>query len=171
MARSRKRTVAKQSQVGIAAAREMLGGGLAGIFDMLEVCGEEADRSSDVSSELWTMLAPAEIFRGVAIQVYRSHVRELLRRAKAVGDLGLGTDAEVLLGLREASLVAPLTRGGTMLYHVVFRRVMGEAAYVELFEDRDRERWTGERWDGELDELCSEARRKVRTGRPKKLAA
>lgn len=152
----------------IDAAREILGGTMAGIFDMLEVCGEEAERVGDVSSELWTMLAPSEVFRGTALEVYRSHVRELLKRSKAGGRLDLGTDAEVLLGLREASLVAPLSRSAAALYHAAFRSVMGEAAYRKLLGDVDAPR---ERWDGELDELWSEARRKIRTGRPKKLAA
>lgn len=163
------RAAAKSSQVGIDAAFKLLGGTwAAGIFEMLEVCGEEAERSGDVDSELWTMLAPGDAFRGTAIAVYRSHVRELIARSRAGRRLDLGTDAEVLLGLREASLVAPLTRSGTMLYHVAFRSVMGEAAYQRLFGDSAPPR---ERWDGELLELWSEARRKVRTGRPKKLAA
>lgn len=152
-------------------ARALLGGEITRIFEMLEICGEEEDRAGGVGSELWAMLAPSEIFRSTAVEVYRSHVRELVRRAKAGGRLDLGTEAEVLLGLREASLVAPLTRGGTMLYHATFRRVMGEAAYRELFGALAAVDAPRERWDGELEELWSEARRNVKTGRPKKLDA
>ena len=74
----------------------------------------------------------------------------------------------MLLGLRDASLVAPLTRGGAALYHATFRGVMGDAAYRTLLGDVDL---PGERWPGELEEVRTEARRKVRSGRPKKLAA
>jgi hypothetical protein len=150
-------------------ARAILGGTIAGIFDLLEICGEEVERAGfEVGHDLWMLLAPGDAFRGTAVIVYRSHVRELLARAKAGTRLDLGTDAEVLLGMREASLVAPLARRGTMLYHAAFRSVMSEATYRELLGDLHLPQ---EQWKGQLDELWTEARRKVRTGRPMKLAA
>ncbi len=145
-------------------ARAILGGTISGILDLLEICGEEVERAGfEVEHDLWMLLAPGDAFRGTAVDVYRSHVRELLARAKAGTRLDLGTDAEVLLGMREASLVAPLTRHGTMLYHAAFRSALGEAAYRKLLGDIDPPR---EQWEGQLEEIWTEARRKVRTGRP-----
>jgi hypothetical protein len=149
--------------------RAILGGTFGRIFDLLEVCGDEVEHcGAEVGHELWMLLAPGEAFRCTVPEVYRSHVRELLARAAAGERLDLGTDAEVLLGMREASLVAPLTRGGTMLYHTAFRSVMGEAVYQDLLGRREPPL---ELWDGQLDELWAKARRKVRTERPKKLSA
>lgn len=149
--------------------REILGGDLCRAFELLDIGSEEAERAGvlrTMPSEMFMMLAPGDIFRSVLPDVYRSHVRELLARFKAGEPLDLGTTAEVLLGMVETSTKAPLNTSGAALYHSLFRRVMGEARYQRLLGDAPPPR---ERYDGQLEELEAEARRKVRTGRPRKV--
>jgi hypothetical protein len=150
--------------------REVLGTDVCRAFDLFDICTEETERAGvlgSMSSEMFKLLAPNEEFKHTAPEVYRSHVRELIERYKAAQPLDAGTDAEVLLGLMHASQVAPLNRGGAALYHRMFRRVMGEESYRGIFDDLEPPR---ERWPGECDELETDARRKVRSRRPRKVS-
>jgi hypothetical protein len=88
--------------------------------------------------------------------LYRAHVQELIARAGTTTKLDLGTKAEVVLGLVEASLVAPLTQGGALLYERLFEAIVGERYAVRKTEG----------YRGQYDDLLREARGKVRSGRP-----
>lgn len=145
-------------------AAALLGPGLARAFKLLDICIEEANAVGNVSSELWQLCAPNEVFAGpISPEVYRSHVRELLTSAKAGRPLDVGTEAEVLIGLMYTSQVAPLTDGGALLYHYLFPRIMGQEAYTKLPGG------PCEQWAGQTQELLTEARKKVRTSRPRKV--
>lgn len=149
--------------------REILGGDLCNAFELLDICGEECERAGVIRtmpSEVWRMLAPSDAFAHTDTRVYRSHVRELVRRYKTSEPYDLGTEAEVLLGLVQTSQVAPLTQGGAALYHRLFRSVVGPEAHDSVLDGMEPPR---ERWKGQADELLHEARRKVRTGRPRRV--
>lgn len=152
------------------AALDHLGSSVRGAFERLGICAEECERVGiyrSMHSEMFMMLCPVESMSRAQPSVYRSHARELIERYVSGEPLDLGTKAEVLLGMVDTSLVAPLNPGGTALYHHLFRDVMGEDAYRELFGDTQPPR---ERWPGETAELLDEARRQVRSGRPRRIS-
>lgn len=114
---------------------DLLPGGVAQAFRLLEIGAVEADRFKGVSRELWAALQPPEDLAPLDPSVYRSHVRELLVRAEAGKALHLLTDAEVLVGLHQASLKAPLRASALALCYHLFRAVCGEAIALEVFGD------------------------------------
>lgn len=151
--------------------REILGGDLVASFALLDICSEECERAGvlrTMPSTMFRLLAPSDIFAAVDQRTYRAHVRELLGRYKAGKPLDEGTAAEVLLGMVETSLAAPLTQGGAALYHAMFREVLGPEVYADYLADAPPPR---ERYAGQLAELEREARRKVRSGRPRKVTS
>lgn len=113
-------------------ANEFLGGAVTRIFDLLEICGEEAEQLGNVPSELWMLLSPGDAFRKCDARVYRSHVRELILRHHAKEDLSVATNAELLLGLQAVSMKTPLKHEGVALYHHMFFEVFGREVYEEL---------------------------------------
>lgn len=147
-------------------------------LDLLEICMEVLETAGidrRLSSERFMLLKPGEAFDSVDVRVYRHHVGELITRFE-LADEGERTDvcrldratlAEVLVGLMHASLVAPLTRDGSMLYHYCFEEIFGKAIARDVFDGYDSPR---ERWAGQLSEELGEARRKVKTGRPQRAA-
>jgi hypothetical protein len=99
--------------------------------------------------------------------VYRAHVRELLRRLQADGgafrDLLPMTKAEVLCGLHAASLQAPLTAVGTALFQQLF---------CELFPGKLAEELRIAAPDGFVaDEVATELRVATRRSSPERAAA
>src|SRR5690606_1089498 len=107
------------SQVGVS--------GFGWLFEALDACGEvmAAEGVTMDRGLPMTVLAPPECMRGTHMGICRAHVRELCQRWKASSGKrdaarrsamdGL-TRAELLLGLVEASLRAPLDRAGMALY-------------------------------------------------------
>lgn len=99
---------------------------------------------------LFMRLWPTPILRGRPKRLLRAHYVELCLRWKRGEDLGPGTCAEVLCGLSEASLRAPLNQVGAALATrlaralVGFRHVTGRGSYP-----------------GEIRELLIECRRKM----------
>lgn len=142
---------------------DLFGGSIMHAFACMEIAGEECEAyerdhgKGAVSSELWGLLCPGELFAGVTEAVYRSHVRELLGRGGR--GLDVATDAELLIGMRTASLATPLNRSGTMVYHHLFRSVLGDDVYRSVLADVDPPR---ERWEGELADALADARRGLR---------
>lgn len=119
-----------------------------------EIAESEVD-SAGVRDDVLPHLAPGP-FLDLVPDLYRDHVREVCRRKGTRVTLDVATEAEVLVGLMEASLVAPLREDGALLYDRIFFRIFGKR-----FGEEPREQWKGQ-----LAELLSEARRKVPTGRP-----
>jgi hypothetical protein len=150
--------------------KELLGGEMASLMGLLWVCGEEVERAEPVTGKLssarFMLLAPGDVFRGLHPELYRAHVRELLERYADGTPLDVGTKAEVLVGLVAASLNAPLTRHGQLLYCHCFRECMGEAMYGRAFGD---ETFGREQWPGQLEEELHGARRQIKTGRPRRV--
>jgi hypothetical protein len=97
-------------------------------------------------------------FMGFHVDLFAHHCRELVERVARKQDTVLATDAEVLLGLYQASLAAPLTEHALALYEHCFSKVFPEKS-KEFFADGHRAR---EHYPGELQERLNEARRKLR---------
>lgn len=69
-------------------------------------------------------LCPPDTLRHVSSEVYRHHCRELLERVTRKADMRLGTDAECLCALSEASMAALPNRNASLLYWRLFTRVL-----------------------------------------------
>lgn len=114
---------------------------------------------------LFLACCPNELFAGKLLAVYTQHVRELIKRSRTdKPNYSLATEAEVLLGIMEASKHAPLGNEGMLLAERLFERVLGRPLPGRPLPDSGghQER---ERWPGQFEEVLAEARRKVRTGR------
>jgi hypothetical protein len=124
-------------------------------FALREIAEEEVDGAM-VRDDVLAHLAPGP-FLDLVPDLYRDHVREVCRRKGTNVTLDVTTEAEVLVGLMHASYAAPLREDGALLYDRIFHRIFGKR-----FGDEPREQWKGQ-----AAELLEEARRKVRTGRPR----
>lgn len=133
--------------------------GFGWLLDALEACGDvmEAEGLTADRSLPMTVLAPPADMRGMHLDVYRAHVRELCTRWRGSGaraprarqaELDRLTRAEILAGLVGASQLAPLDRVGLALYSRLFQEVFPES---DLGVDLG-----AERWPGQLDELLGE---------------
>lgn len=72
---------------------------------------------ADIIHHAFGVLAPRDIGPGMGTEfVYRGHVRELLERVAAGGDLHPATAAEICLALVETSLQAPMHGPAAGLY-------------------------------------------------------
>lgn len=85
-------------------------------------------------------------------RVYRSHAHQLLEWVKVGRPLNQGTDAECLMAISKASLVAPPTSTASVLMDRLFRSVMGET--VPGFPPM-------EPWGGAVEDQLLEMRRKL----------
>ncbi len=157
--------------------RGIIGRPMAHAFECMSIAGEELEASGldpvgpnrhPHGAELWAMLAPSDIFEHCDLRVFRAHVRELLERARTGAPLDVGTKAEVLLGLVETSLVAPLSPTGVTIHHWLFRDIFGAEVHDKILEGSSQ---PAEPWAGRRDEMFAECARKVKTGRPAKLGA
>lgn len=145
------------------------------IEDCCKRHGEPANRDSAIWRQSFLVCKPPEhvIFVGLREEVFRSHCRELCERVANGADTRLGTEAEVMLGLKGASLIAPLNSHACGLYAYCFKRILGEYADEQLKEALDEmERY--EDWKGQKEETLAECRHKMRqewrvlTERPRK---
>lgn len=134
------------------------------LFGCMEIADEEITRAyprgpgnkpTDPPG-LFKACAPAEYFRHKSEKLYRHHVRELIARSRTKKpDYALATEAECLIGILDASKVAPLTTEGMVLAERLFERVMEKTFGTH----------TAEQWPRQFDEALADARRKVRTQR------
>ncbi len=117
-------------------------------------------------------------------RLYRSHCREILRRIALAGKfifqkrhekdhaINRPTAAECLIGVSEASFVAPMHGAGSLAYHLLFHRVYGHASPwpIEIKYDEGGRMSMNvvhpnvtirmhEEWKGRTDELIFEVRR------------
>lgn len=122
-------------------------------FEAMELADDLCEKAGNPPG-LFMALMPTPILRGMLPRLYESHARELVDRWSNKGDLCLGTKAEVLAGLMNTSLKAPLNSSGLALYEKLFRECTGS--------DVDTETLGREDYPGQLDEILSDSRRKLR---------
>lgn len=123
------------------------------IFDCMAIAEEEiASANANGVQGIFAMLLPPNGMTSFAPEVYRAHARELIKRAlERTMSLDLATEAEVLMNMCSASLIAPPNQQWAALQERLFVKVMGR----ELEGDRMRDPWPHA-----SDELLAELRRK-----------
>lgn len=124
---------------------------LKGLGRRMQIAEELCDGAGNPPG-LFKALQPTDVLYGKDV-LYKPHARELTDRALAGQDLRPGTKAEVLAGLLEASLKAPLNPSGLALAEKLFRDCTG----IDLGADIGREDYPGH-----LDEMLAEASHKLR---------
>ncbi len=122
----------------------------------LREIAEEVIDGAGVRDDILPHLQPGP-FLELRPEMYRDHVQEIARRKGTKITLDVATEAEVLIALKETSLVTPLNAEGFLLYDRIFFRI-----FRQRFGGEPREQWAGQ-----ARELLDESRRKVRTGRPR----
>lgn len=115
------------------------------------------ERHPDAAAKLWeTFLLIQGTHELMHTEfVYRAHARELLERVYAGEDCRRPTDVELVCGLSEASLHAPLRTAAVTLYMRLCARLFSDKAAFEGLDEKAFEHVAG---DG-ADELYSEAKR------------
>ncbi|MGW3274941.1 hypothetical protein ACWDFH_26225 [Streptomyces kronopolitis] len=98
--------------------------------------------------------------------LYRAHCHEILERVANGQDTRPGTDAEIVLVIHEASLVAPMNSGAACLYFRLLDRSVPELARITApeIDHPSYEKVHGRR----ADEYEAELRHKLRRGWRKK---
>jgi hypothetical protein len=138
-----------------------LGGPMRWLFEALDECGRVVEVEG-VWSDLdvpYNVFKPPSEFVNKRMELYAAHVRELCGRWKAsrrLSDLDHPTSAEVMLGLADTSMLAPLTQTGTALYSRLFQEIFGPDAVPELEKYAEREAWSGQ-----LDEELARLKRRT----------
>lgn len=103
-----------------AALQTVLGddqGCIMGAFASMELAEDEIERSGlPIAQRCFRACMPSDVLTGAAEPLYRSHVRELIQRAEAGGDMTLPTAAEFCALLAATSLNAPLKPAWSCLY-------------------------------------------------------
>lgn len=126
------------------------------VFHLVGIAEQEIeDAGNPQGVRLSDLVAPREIVP-LADAVYRSHARELVARAGTPTPMSVPTLAELLVRMHATSLVAPLNRSGEMVYHHLFRQVMGDELYFGVMGGD-----TGPtpEWPGQLQEELGAMRR------------
>ena len=136
------------------------------VFGRMEIAEEEIQKAqqrypakSDLLYACFCLLGPGQVpFRGCSDEAYRHHCRELLERAATGQDPRPATQAEVMLFLSEASLLAPLIGDASHLYNRLFCEVMPDGAALIAGKGYV----PPEAFSGSADELLAELQRKLR---------
>ena len=146
---------------------DLLGHVVLRIFDAMGIAEEEitaartrhgVEKAAAING-VFTALLPSPILRGKAPMLYRAHARELCDRAAMGVPLAAGTKAEVLAGLLDTSLTAPLRTEGLAL---------AERLMHELFPDEAARLGAPlgcEQYAGQLNEDFAEAQRRLQQNR------
>jgi hypothetical protein len=149
---------------------ELESGPVGRTFAMMRIAEEEIDaakarwsRKADVLQGAFRWLCPPAGMSSYHESIYRAYARELIERVGSgsgpalAAELALGTRAEAMLALSQASLRAPLDRTHQALFERLFTEVMGRAIEGEP---------TREPYPGAADEAlhqllrrCGQARR------------
>ena len=139
-------------------------------FAMMEVAETELEKAglTDARTKhgksLFVALRPSETLSGVQnVEVYRTHVRELIDRHRRSQPLEPGTRIEVAVTLITCSLTAPLNRLGLSTLALAARGTPLE----ELLGDWER----FERYDGQAAEEFERMRKKLAVADRASLAA
>lgn len=129
-------------------------------FDRMEIAEEEiaaakksAPRAEVAIHSALCLLVPNAFLRG-GDELYRLHVREILKRVKLGRDVVPGTDAEVAFALGETTLKAPPGQDLARAYFIVFERLFPEKAKGLRLPEVDYV-------PGRPLEIIAEARRKI----------
>lgn len=113
------------------------------VFDCLDIAGELLEEAfpnrAGEPKGLFLHLQPPASMQGKAVALYRAHAAELVRRAKAGGDLRLATRAEVLVALLATSLRAPLRSEAQACAETLFAEV-----FAGVVPPQAREAWAGQ---------------------------
>lgn len=157
-----------------------LGKLLGGMFPLMEardrVLLEKMEQYPDQAKILWfsdPFLHDFTHFEDMVIELWEYHVREIYDRIGqkcTLKQLNLGTRAQVVLGCIHTSIKVPLDSVGTGLYEYLFREVLGDDIYLELYADSphmqeklkdvdEAKSMTGEQWPGQFEELIHEFQR------------
>ena len=163
---------------------------LSALFDLMGIAEDEISaamvRHQGHARLLWNtfqFMQPG-ILDQYDSRLYRSHCREILRRIALAGKfifqkrhekehaINRPTAAECLIGVSEASFVAPMHGAGSLAYHLLFHRVYGHASPwpIEItFDEGGRISMNvvhpqvtirmHEQWQGRTDDLISDVRR------------
>lgn len=135
--------------------RADLGAAFRRAFRLAEVAEAELACEGDPPGAFMLLMPPVSMFDKDPA-VYRSHVRELLRRIARGEDTRPATDAECLCALSAASLDAPLSSTPAALFERLFARVMPGRVPAG---DAVREPYVGA-----CDELLGSMRRRLADG-------
>jgi len=137
----------------------VLGGSLSGVvggaFASMEIAEEEIERSGlPIAQKCFRACMPSDALSGATEEFYRAHIRELIARAEAGGDLTYPTASEFCQVLSALSLGAPLRPAWSCLYARKVEEVKPGASYgvqQSFFAD-----------EHEIEEAEHEAARKLR---------
>jgi len=136
-------------------------------FSLAEIAEKEIEaamlRYPDSAELIWNqfgLLMPQEHFYSRITALYRHHCRELLDRVAAKEPLDVGTVAEVLCTVVDASYKAPLTYDAAILYYRLFKQILPNTDCQPI----DRESF-----DGAVDIMYNGMAKRIGTisGRPR----
>lgn len=140
--------------------------GLFGNMDIAEyeinMAKENYSKRKDEIQDSFKYLCPPPIFRGKSMEVYRYHVKEIIKRIAMGKDkqkhLEIATDAEVMLHISEFSLKTPIINDLSYVYYMIFKKIFPKEArkFKENFY---------ESWKGRGKELLNELKVKFKTKR------
>lgn len=118
-------------------------------------------RHPDAAEKLWdTFLLMQGTHELMSTEfVYRAHAHELLERVYAEEDCRAPTDVEIICGLSEASLRAPLNTAAVTLYMRLFARLFPDKEPFAGLDEQAYEHVAGDR----ADDLYTEVKRAKRT--------
>lgn len=107
------------------------------VFDAMDWAENEITRAQRqhpaYADLLWHAFKILTIPEGVDTEhVYRAHARELLARVVAGQDTRPGTDVEIIMACRAASLVAPMHGPGFGLYYRLFTRAFPKSDAFDI---------------------------------------
>lgn len=119
-------------------------------FDLMEIA--ERELKGNDRPGLFLALCPTGAIKRMSDEVYRSHARELIKRAKAKQKLAPATDAECLAALSETSLKAPLTQSAAACAEWLFARVL---------PGHGLGKGPSETWSGQVEEDVAVMRKKL----------
>ncbi len=102
--------------------------------------------------QAWLLLHPTGALRGMSMELYRNHVRELLGRVERGQDTRLGTAAECLAALSTVSLEVMPKAEARAAIELAWEKVFGSPARGDPFR---------EEWSGQAEETLAKARKKL----------
>lgn len=124
-------------------------------LELAPIAEEEIERAG-APAATFALLSPRR-FVELHPELYRAHARELCERVVAGKDTRPGTRAEVLVGLLQTCLLAPLTGEGQAFAEQLFGELMPDARAVIFGSDEP----VREMWEGQIAEELHAARRRL----------
>lgn len=124
-------------------------------FDCMEVAEEEIRRAGTVPRNAFAACCPTPILRGLGLDLYRAHAKEIIQRVKNRRDLAPATDAELCAVMSRTSLDAPLNRKGAAVYTFLFNKLFPEHGIKVSVEE----------YPGQVEEEIADMRKRFRQER------